>query len=158
MEIKPLALSCSSAVEASLRADEARRARPGCSSEVLEGWREASESWRTLAPPGSWRVDEEFAPVPGCLTMPKLLRQVSHAHTSSPPSFGSLEHSGTYIDFLCGCTLQLTVCPSSTLTQRTMYDYPRQLLFYPSMGASIPCYESPAVPFPPSLRLRVDKW
>jgi hypothetical protein len=29
---------------------------------------------------------------------------------------------GTYIDFLCGWTLHDIVCPSSTLTQRTIYD------------------------------------
>lgn len=29
---------------------------------------------------------------------------------------------GAYMDFLCGCTLHEIVCPSSTLTQRTMYD------------------------------------
>lgn len=27
------------------------------------------------------------------------------------------------MDFLCGWTLQEMVCPSSTLTQRTMYDW-----------------------------------
>lgn len=50
----------------------------------------------------------------------------------------------SYIDFLCGCTLQDMVCPSSTLTQRTIYDYCVLAFSCPTTltVACLLCYES----------------
>lgn len=51
----------------------------------VEGCKDASLSCLWAVTAGSCKVDELFAPVPGCLTMPKLLRRsVSYAPSAHP--------------------------------------------------------------------------
>ena len=91
--MKPLARSWASAVEWSLRAVDKRLERPVGLSESAEGfrdgevgWREASLSCLWAVAAGSCSVEELLTPVPGCLTMPKLLDGGQSCATLPSPS------------------------------------------------------------------------
>lgn len=82
----------------------------------------ASENWDASRSFGFGAVgtdaeDRRFvAPLPGCFTMPKLLFEMYQ------PVLLPRELRATHMDFLCGWTLHDRVSPSSTCTQRTIYD------------------------------------
>lgn len=108
----------------------------------------ASETPRVSSVSSASPIEEArvVAPLPGCFTMPKLLLSRQYTFERGVEWRSVVSARGrTYMDFLCGWTLHDRVLPSSTLTQRTMYDWQWVSPRTPMVGlCHMPCCEPPA--------------